>query len=151
MAVGDWTQLEIGHGKHTDELGNTTLQLSGCTTSKEKQGKDGDVLPVDHANDVQVRVGQPGNNDIARPEVGMADVEIAEGRILWDQLQCNTEIMVQDLNVIQRQLLLVVVSIPPYALERQKRSTELLQISSFLLSSSEEHYLSTFIHIDQLV
>lgn len=87
------------------------------------------MLPIDQADDVQVRVGRPGNDDIARLEVGMAGAEITEGRVLGDQWRRDAEIAVQILDVIRRQLLLVLVSFPPYALERKQRSTEPPQIS----------------------
>jgi hypothetical protein len=43
------------------------------------------VLPVDQADDVQVRVRRPRNDDIARLEVGMADAEMTEGRAPEDE------------------------------------------------------------------
>jgi len=82
------------------------------------------VLPVDQADDVQVRVGRPRNDDIARPEVGMADAEMTEGRVSGDEGRRDEEIAVQVLDVIRRRLLLVLVNSPPHALERQQRSTE---------------------------
>lgn len=43
------------------------------------------MLPVDQADDLQLRVGRPRNDDIARLEVGMADAEMTEGRIPGDE------------------------------------------------------------------
>jgi len=43
------------------------------------------VLPVDQADDVQVRVGRPRNDDIARLEVGAADAEMTEGWVPRDE------------------------------------------------------------------
>lgn len=82
------------------------------------------MLPVDQADDVQVRVGRPRNDDVAQLEVGMADAEMTEGRVPGDERRRDEEIAVQVLDVIRRRLLLVLVSFPPYALERQQRSTE---------------------------
>ena len=43
------------------------------------------MLPVDQVDDVQVRVGRPRSDDIARLEVGMADAEMTEGRVPGDE------------------------------------------------------------------
>ncbi len=86
-------------------------------------------MPIDQADDVQVKVGRRGNDDIVRLEVGMADAEMTEGRVRGDQWRLDAEIAVQVLDVIRRQLLLVLVNFPPYALERQQRSTKPPQIS----------------------
>lgn len=38
-------------------------------------------MPFDKADDVQVCVGRPRNDDIPRLEVGMADAEMTKGRV----------------------------------------------------------------------
>lgn len=83
-------------------------------------------MPVDQANDVQVRVRRPRNDDITRLEVGtrMTDAETTEGRVPRDERQRDDEIAVQVVDVVPRQLLLVLVIFLPCALEQ--RSTELL-------------------------
>ena len=58
------------------------------------------MLPVDQADDMQVRVGRPRNEDIARLEVGMADAEMTEGRVFGDEGRCDEEIAVQVFDVI---------------------------------------------------
>ena len=58
------------------------------------------MLPVDQADDMQVRVGRPRNEDIARLEVGMADAEMTEGRVFGDEGRRDEEIAVQILDVI---------------------------------------------------
>ena len=52
------------------------------------------MLPVDQADDVQVRVGRPENDDIGRLEVGMADAEMNKGRDPGDKWRCDAEIAV---------------------------------------------------------
>ena len=59
--------------------------------------------------------------------------------------------MVQVLDVIRRRLLPVPVALPPYAMERQQRLTELLQISQFLVGCSYEHCFGAFVYSYQLV
>ena len=92
-----------------------------------------------------------GIDGISRLEVGMADAEMTKGRVPGDQGRCNAKIVIQDLDVIRRRLFLVLVHFPPYALERKKRSTKILQISSFLDGSSDECYFGTFIYSYRLV
>ena len=43
------------------------------------------MLPVQHADDLQVRVGRPRNDDISLLEIGMADAEMTEGGVLGDK------------------------------------------------------------------
>ena len=43
------------------------------------------MLPVEQADDVQVGVGRPQDDDIALLEVGMADAETAKGRVSGDE------------------------------------------------------------------
>ena len=54
--------------------------------------------------------------------------------------------MTQVLDVVRRRLLLVLVTIPLHALERQQRMTELLQTSQFLIGCSYERYFGTFVY-----
>ena len=65
------------------------------------------MLPVDQADDVRVRVGRPGNDDITRLEVGMTDAEMIKGWIPGDEWQRDAEITIRVLDVIRRRLLLV--------------------------------------------
>ena len=44
--------------------------------------------------------GENRNDDIAWPEVGMADAKMAEGWVPGDHWGCNTEIVVQELDMI---------------------------------------------------
>lgn len=96
------------------------------------------MVPVDQADDLQVRAGRPRNGDIAPLEVGMTDAETTKGRVPGDEWQRDTEVVVQILDVIRRRLLLVPVSFPPRVLERQQRSTEPLQTSLSLFGYSYE-------------
>ena len=58
----------------------------------------------------------------------MADAEMTEGGVPGDEGRRDEEITVQVLDVVRRRLLLVLVTFPPLAPERQERLTELLQI-----------------------
>lgn len=54
------------------------------------------MLPIDQADDVQLGIRRPGNDDIVRLDVGMADAEMTEGR------RRDAEIVAQVLNVFRR-------------------------------------------------
>ena len=60
------------------------------------------MLPVYQADDAQVRVGRPGNDDIARLQVGMADAEMTDGGVAGDQLRHDAELAVQVLDMVRR-------------------------------------------------
>ena len=81
----------------------------------------------------------------------MTDAEITEGRVPGDERRRDEEKAVRILDMIRWRLLPVLVTFSPCALERQQRSTELLQISSFLIGTSDERCFGTFIYIYQLV
>ena len=87
------------------------------------------MLPVDQADDLPVRVGQPRNDDVALLKVWMAGEEMTEDGVPGDEGQRDEEIVVQVLGVVRRRLLLVLVTFPPLAPERQEGLTDLLQIS----------------------
>lgn len=48
--------------------------------------------------------------------------------------------------MVRRRLRLVPVGLPPCALERQQRPTELVQIRQFLFGASYERYLGVFVY-----
>ena len=54
-------------------------------SARRNGGRDGNMLPVEQANDLPVRVGRPQNDDIALLEVWMADAEMAEGGVPADE------------------------------------------------------------------
>ena len=81
----------------------------------------------------------------------MTDAEITEGRVPGDERRRDEEIAVQVLDMIRWRLLPVLVTFPPCALDRQQGSTELLQISSFLVGTSDERCFGIFVYIYQLV
>ena len=87
------------------------------------------MLPVEQADNVQFGVERSRNDDIARLRVGMANAKICEVGIPGDERLCDEAKAVQVLNMIRRRLLLIPVSFPPHALERQQRLAEVLQIS----------------------
>ena len=57
--------------------------------------------------------------DIGLLEVGMADAKMTEGGVLGDEWQHNEEIALQVFSVVRRWLLLVPVTFPLDAPERQ--------------------------------
>ena len=59
----------------------------------------------------------------------MADAEMTEGGVPGDKGRRDEEIAVQVLDVVRRQLILVLVAFPPPAPERQEQLNGLLQIS----------------------
>lgn len=109
------------------------------------------MLPVEQADDLPVRVGRFRNDDVVLLEVGMADAELIEGRVAGDEGRRDEEIAAQALCMVRRRLLLVSVSLPPSALERQQRLTELLQIRQFLVGCSYKRCFHAFVYSYRLV
>lgn len=101
------------------------------------------MLLVRHTDDPQARIGRPRNDDIGLLKVGMADAEMTKGP--RGRVTRDAETALQVVNVIRRRLLLVLVSFPPDAPERQQRLAELLQIRQFLVGCPYEHGFDAFV------
>ena len=87
------------------------------------------MLRVELVDDLPVKVGRLRNDGIALLEVWMADAEMTKGAVPGDEGRRDEEIAVQVLDVVRRRVILVLVTLPPFAPEWQERLAKVLQIS----------------------
>ncbi len=67
---------------------------------EEEHGKDRRVLPVEQADDLTAAVGRPRDEEVVRPEVGMADAETTQRGVLGDEGRRYAEVPLQQLDMV---------------------------------------------------